>query len=305
MPPNSQDFLSRSCASGEGFRLRHRRDLGSHRLTVPATLASFSVHAVPTLITLCDGSPLDIKDPDYTAVSTRNIVHGLSGVYRFAGQSPRRLTVAEHTLMGARQRAHPEVAAAVARAGSLNRLLAALSDSGPATCEALSRAFLIHDAPECVLHDLTSALKGLPELVGYKRVERMHMERVAAALNVPYVCLGGQTAAAYAEGYKAAWVNTRDRQRLYPRASISELAIPSLAEQEAHLLTAEVWAAVKMIDSALGAIELEVAWEIGGPSQHCLFDLAIAAVDYAFLVPDHASIALMAALPREWRDPRP
>lgn len=256
---------------------------------------------MPKLITLFDGSAFDLADPDYTAVSTRNIVHGLSGVYRFAGQSPRRLTVAEHTLTGARQLAHPEVAAAVARAGSLNRLLAALSDNGPATCDALSRAFLIHDMPECVLHDLTSALKELPELAGYKRIERMHMERVAAALKVPYVYLGGQTAAEYAAGYKAAWVNTRDRQRMYAGVS-PELAIPSLAEQEAHLLTAEVWAAVKMIDSALGAIELEAAWEIGGPSPRCLFDLAISAVDYRFLDPDHAYIALMAALPREWRD---
>lgn len=262
---------------------------------------SFSVQIVPTLITLCDGSTFDLADPNYGAVSTRNIVHGLSGVYRFAGQSPRRLTVAEHTLMGARQLAHPEVAAAVARVGSLNRLLAALSDNGPATCEALSRAFLIHDMPECVLHDLTSALKGMPELAGYKRVERMHMERVAAAYGVSYVHLGHQTAAEYTIGYMAAWAKTRDRQRLYSGTSISGLAIPSPVEQEAHLLTAEIWAAVKMIDSALGAIELEVAWEIGGPTPRALFDLAISAVDYCFLDPDHAYLALWAALPREWR----
>ena len=58
---------------------------------------------------------------------------------------------------------------------------------------------------------------------------------------------------------------------------------------------------MKMIDSALGAIELEAAWEIGGPTPRCLFDLAIASVDYAFLDPDHAYVALMSALPREWR----
>ena len=130
MPPNSRDFYSRSCASREGFRPRRRRDLGSQGLPIPA---------VPTLITLCDGSTFDLADPDYTAVSTRNIVHGLSGVYRFAGQSPRRLTVAEHTLMGARQIAHHEAAAAVACKGSLSRLLAALSANEAATCEALPR----------------------------------------------------------------------------------------------------------------------------------------------------------------------
>lgn len=99
-PPNSQDFLSRSCASREVSRTRHRRDLGSRGLTVPATRLSFSVQSVPHLITLFDGSTFDLADPNYGAVSARNIVHGLSGVYRFAGQSPRRLTVAEHTLMG-------------------------------------------------------------------------------------------------------------------------------------------------------------------------------------------------------------
>lgn len=36
--------------------------------------------------------------------------------------------------------------------------------------------------------------------------------------------------------------------------------------------------------------------------QHRLFDLAIGAVDYAFLDPDHASVALMSVLPREWRE---
>lgn len=171
MPPNSQDFLSRSCASREGFRLRRRRDLGSQGLPVPATPDSFSVHAVPTLITLCDGSTFDLAE----------------------------------------------------------------------------------------------------------------------------------TAAEYAIGYRAAWANTRDRQRLYSGTSISGLAIPSPVEQEAHLLTAEIWAAVKMIDSALGAIELEVAWETGGPTPRALFDLAISAVDYCFLDPDHAYLALWAALPREWR----
>ena len=127
MPPNSRDFYSRSCASREGFRPRRRRDLGSQGLPIPATPDSFSIHFVPTLITLCDGSTFDLADPDYSAISTRNIVHGLSGAYRFAGQSPPPLTVAEHTLMGARRLARPEVAAAVARAGSLSRLLAAPS----------------------------------------------------------------------------------------------------------------------------------------------------------------------------------
>lgn len=139
----------------------------------------------------------------------------------------------------------------------------------------------------------------MPELAGYKRVERMHLERLAAALKVPYVHLGGQTAAEYEARYKAAWERKVERNKFWWPP---DLAIPNLVEQEAHLLTAEVWAAVKMIDSALGAIELEAAWEIGGPSPRCLFDLAISAVDYAFLDPDHAYIALMAALPREWRD---
>jgi len=255
---------------------------------------------VSTCIRLFDGTDLDLASPDYQSVSVRNIVHGLSGVYRFGCQSPRRLTVAEHTCMGVRLLAHPEVVLSVAAAGSLRRLARAVHTDGPLTCDVLSRAFMIHDWPECVLHDLTSALKRMPEIAGYKRVERMHMERVAAAYDVPYVYLGGVSLAAYETGYRAAWANTRDRQRLYAGTS-PEIAIPSTAEQEAHLLTAEVWAAVKMIDSALGAIELEAAWDSGGPKPRRLFDLAIAAVDYAFLSPEHAYNALFAALPREWR----
>ena len=60
--------------------------------------------------------------------------------------------------------------------------------------------------------------------------------------------------------------------------------------------TVEVWAAVKVIDSALGAIEFAQAWEIGGPTPA----YTIAAVDYAFLEPAHAGIALLNMLPRDW-----
>jgi hypothetical protein len=132
---------------------------------------------VSTCIRLFDGTDLDLANPNYGAVSARNIVHGLSGVYRFAGQSPRRLTVAEHTCMGARLLRIPEVAQTLAHRHSLKRLAGwALRDSD-AACDALSRAFLIHDMPEFCLHGLTTALKRMPELAGYKKIERMHMEQ--------------------------------------------------------------------------------------------------------------------------------
>ena len=78
---------------------------------------------------------------------------------------------------------------------ALKRLARWLENDQAAACDALSRAFLIHDAPEFCLHDLTTALKRMPELAGYKRIERMHMERLALALRVPYVWLDGRTAA--------------------------------------------------------------------------------------------------------------
>lgn len=254
-----------------------------------------------TCIRLFDGTDLDLANPNYGAVSARNIVHGLSGVYRFGCQSPRRLTVAEHMCMGARLLRIPEVAQTLAHRHSLKRLAGwALRDSD-AACDALSRAFLIHDMPEFCLHDLTTALKRMPELAGYKRIERMHMERLALALRVPYVCLDGRTAAEYEAGYRAAWENTRQRRHLYVGTEISGIAIPNTEEMEAHLMTAEVWAAVKVIDSALGAIEFAQAWEIGGPTPAYMFDLAVSAVDYSFLEPDHAYLALLNMLPREWR----
>lgn len=203
--------------------------------------------------------------------------------------------------MGARLLRIPEVAQTLAHRHSLKRLAGWVLRDSAAACDALSRAFLIHDMPEFCLHDLTTALKRMPELAGYKKIERMHMERLALALKVPYVCLDGRTAAEHEAGYWAAWENTRQRRRLYVGTEISGIAIPSTVEMETHLLTAEVWAAVKVIDSALGAIEFAQAWEIGGPTPAYMFDFAISAVDYSFLEPDHAYLALLNMLPRDWR----
>lgn len=240
------------------------------------------------LLRLRDGSSFNLADPNYAAVSVKNIVHGLAGAIRFGGQSPRRVTVAEHTAMGARHLAHPGVAEAVAISSGLQRLREGLRTSAPALCERLRRAFLIHDFTEAVLHDLTSPLKRMDALAGYRRLEQLHMERIANVFGVPYVNLDRQTAAEYEAGYRAAWARCAI---LYPQD------VPTPDEMEAHLLTAEIWAAVHAVDGALGQIEMVQAWA-DEPTSGSL--CGGAQVIYDFLSPDAAYTALFASLPDEW-----
>jgi hypothetical protein len=89
---------------------------------------------------------------------------------------------------------------------------------------------------------------------------------------------------------------------MYAGTSVSQIAIATPEMMEAQLLTTEVWAAVHWVDSALGRIEMTQAWEIGAPVTAHLFDtLALGAVQYDFLGPDHASAALLGAMPAEWQ----
>lgn len=71
------------------------------------------------------------------------------------------------------------------RALSLQRLRGAIENEH--TLEVLRQGFLVHDAPEGVLHDVSRGLKTMEELRGYKRVEKLHMQRLTAALPAAWI----------------------------------------------------------------------------------------------------------------------
>jgi len=245
-------------------------------------------------IRLLDGTVFDLLNPDYASLSLRNVVHGLAGAYRLGGQSPRRLTWAEHVTVGTRRLGTPAVAREIAQRHGLQRLQQALRETCEPTLGRLRQTFFVFAAPAFCLHDLTV----LSHVGPVRKLVRLHVSRLAAARTVPIVQLEGQSAAAYANDYALAWERARRQKLLF---GLRPSALPSPAEMDAHLLTAEVCAAVSVIDSALTAIAIAQAWESGGTAPVRLFDLAIGAVDFAFLEPEHAYLALLCSLPSEWR----
>lgn len=88
------------------------------------------------LITLCDGTFIDLINPTPEMISIETIAHGLSRVSRFGAQSPIDYSVAEHSLGVVYMAMHDEVY-------DMHALL----------------ALLLHDASEAYLGDIVSPLK--------------------------------------------------------------------------------------------------------------------------------------------------
>lgn len=95
--------------------------------------------------------PADIRPGD---ICIEDIAHGLAGEMRFGGQSPRRITVAEHSILVAQ-----------VLSGS-SRLMG-----------------LLHDASEAFLKDIPSPVKVL--LPDYKELESAVMRAVAYEFGLP------------------------------------------------------------------------------------------------------------------------
>lgn len=113
----------------------------------------------PTVIELASGAGLDLRNPDPRAVTLHDVARGLSHTCRFAGQTKRFYSVAEHAVLVAEHLADMDAAVDVQLAG------------------------LHHDDAEAFLGDLTRQLKLL--LPGYAGLEREMQVAIRCALGMP------------------------------------------------------------------------------------------------------------------------
>lgn len=119
--------------------------------------------AEASTIRLRSGTYLDLADPDCSKIAPIDIASGLRQL-RFAGQTPRPYTIAQHSLLVLRL-VEP-VAAQISR------------ESGMAMC----RCALLHDAAEAFIHDVTRPLKAL--LPDYRAIEQLFEDRLNTHLGV-------------------------------------------------------------------------------------------------------------------------
>lgn len=116
-----------------------------------------------TSILLRSGSYLDLADPDCGRIAPLDIASGLRQL-RFAGQTPRPYTIAQHSLLVLRL-VEP-VAATIDAEKGLH----------------LRRCALLHDAAEAFIHDVTRPLKAL--LPDYRALEQKFEQRLNAHLGL-------------------------------------------------------------------------------------------------------------------------
>lgn len=110
-------------------------------------------------IELASGDYLDLADPHQGSISLGSIAHGLAHTCRFAGQSERFYSVAEHACL---------VAAKLEGEGAMERVVF---------------AGLHHDDAEAFIGDVTRPLKSL--LPGYAKLEARVTREIAEALGLP------------------------------------------------------------------------------------------------------------------------
>lgn len=116
-----------------------------------------------TAILLRSGSYLDLSEPDCSRITPLDIASGLRQL-RFAGQTPKPYTVAQHSVLVLR----------------LVEPVAAQID-GDAS-QHLRRCALLHDAAEAFIHDVTRPLKAL--LPDYRAIEHRFEERLNVRLGL-------------------------------------------------------------------------------------------------------------------------
>lgn len=101
-------------------------------------------------------------DPREGFITIRDIAYALAGNYRFGGHSKPRITVAEHSVAVC-------VTVSLRHPGDRKLALAAL----------------LHDASEAYLGDVSSPLKSMPEMAGYRDLEAATQKCVAAKFKLP------------------------------------------------------------------------------------------------------------------------
>lgn len=106
-------------------------------------------------IQLRSGQYIDLRDPDYSEVQIEELAHSLAHLCRYTGHTKHFYSVAEHCW------------------------IASIFGDPDHALE-----ILLHDLAEAVLGDVSSPLKSL--LPDYKRMEKIHEERLAERFGVPF-----------------------------------------------------------------------------------------------------------------------
>lgn len=101
-------------------------------------------------------------NPREGVITIRDIAHALAGIYRYGSHSKPRITVAEHSV---------NVCVTVA-----------LRHPGD---KPLALAALLHDASEAYLGDVSTPLKSMPEMAGYRELEAVTQKCIAAKFKLP------------------------------------------------------------------------------------------------------------------------
>lgn len=111
------------------------------------------------------GLKVDLLDPNPDAINIEDIAHALSQLCRYTGHTQRPYSVAEHSVRVSYR------AEDLARDGE---------DGSPGCLQRIARWGLLHDATEAYLGDVSRPLKYLPDMAGYKRIEKIWMKVIAA-----------------------------------------------------------------------------------------------------------------------------
>ncbi len=146
-----------------------------------------------TAILLRSGVYLDLADPDCTRIAPADIAAGLRQL-RFAGQSAKPYTIAQHSLL-------------------VLRLVDPVANQlrNQAAAQSLRRCALLHDAAEAFIHDITRPLKS--QLPDYRAYERAFEDRLFSEFGVEW---------------------TKVRKGIVKRADIAALAIEKRELLDCH-----------------------------------------------------------------------
>ena len=161
-PPPSWGLVDGELLCGDCRALERFDEAGQPGEGTPTPIR-LSGRDAATSILLRSGAYLDLADPDCTVIQDEDIAAGLRQP-RFAAQSEKLLTIAQHSILVA------ELVMPVAE------------DIGGEEGHALAWCALMHDAHEAFLHDVTRPLKSL--LPDYRKHEQVFAARFAQAWKI-------------------------------------------------------------------------------------------------------------------------
>lgn len=115
-------------------------------------------------ITTSSGLHFYPRDPEGSTYRIKDIAHALSQLCRFAGHCKEFYSVAEHSVMVSR----------------IIEGMAGVEEGSPGSC----LWGLLHDASEAYLVDIPRPVKQLPELSGYRALEKRTMDAIVTSFGL-------------------------------------------------------------------------------------------------------------------------